>query len=345
MSARSGEISQVLVLRAIGLGDFLTGVPAYRGLRNAFPDATITLAAPAVLEPLASLTGAIHRVLPVAGLGELSPLSAPPDLAVNLHGAGPQSIGDLLATRARRLISHRHPQYPQISGPEWCEEMHEAERWTSLLAAAGIPADPGELQLVKPIQPPAIPDAVIVHPGASAEARRWPVDRFGAVAGALAAAGHSVLLTGSAAERSRCFAVARCAGLDRDSILAGDLDLAGLAALVASARLLISGDTGIAHLATAYATPSVLLFGPTSPLRWGPPAGGPFTVIWRGATGNPHGRWVDPALLEIGSGEVLEAAEARLGDSNLSWHRGRDLAIQAGPVNPTVIAHAGQSTE
>jgi hypothetical protein len=103
-----------------------------------------------VLEPLASLTGAIDRVLPVAGLGELPPLSAPPDLAVNLHGAGPQSIGDLLATGARRLISHRHPQYPQISGPEWCAEMHEVERWTSLLAAARIPADPGELHLVKP---------------------------------------------------------------------------------------------------------------------------------------------------------------------------------------------------
>ena len=309
--------TQVLVLRAIGLGDFLTGVPAYRGLRRAFPEASITLAAPAVLAPLATLTGAIDRVLPVAGLGELPPLSAPPDLAVNLHGAGPQSIGDLLATGARRLISHRHPQYPQISGPEWCEEMHEVERWTSLLAAAGIPADPGELHLVKPPQAPAVPNAVIVHPGASAEARRWPVDRFGAVAGALAATGHSVVLTGSAAERSRCFAVARCAGLDQDSVLAGDLDLAGLAALMADARLLLSGDTGIAHLATAYATPSVLLFGPTSPLRWGPPAGGPSTVIWRGATGNPHGRWVDPALLEIVSDEVLDAAEARLGNPNL----------------------------
>jgi len=99
--------------------------------------------------------------------------------------------------------------------------------------------------------------------------------------------------------------------------LAGDLDLAGLAALMADARLLISGDTGIAHLATAYATPSILLFGPTSPLRWGPPAGGPSTVIWRGATGNPHGRWVDPALLEIVSDEVLDAGEARLGDPNL----------------------------
>jgi ADP-heptose:LPS heptosyltransferase len=134
----------------------------------------------------------------------------------------------------------------------------------------------------------------------------------------LAAAGHSVVVTGSVAERPRCLAVARSAGLGRDSVVAGELDLAGLAALVAGARLLVSGDTGVAHLASGYATPSVILFGPTSPARWGPPTGGPFTVIWRGATGDPHGRWVDSALRDIGSDEVLKAAEVRLGDSSLS---------------------------
>jgi len=67
-ASSGGDISQVLILRAIGLGDFLTGVPAYRGLRQAFPEARITLAAPAVLEPLALLTGAIDRIVPVNGL-------------------------------------------------------------------------------------------------------------------------------------------------------------------------------------------------------------------------------------------------------------------------------------
>jgi ADP-heptose:LPS heptosyltransferase len=321
VARRFGRVSTVLVLRAIGLGDFLTAVPAYRGLRQAFPEATITLAAPAVLEPLARLTGAIDRLLPVNGLGELVALSPPPELAVNLHGAGPQSIRDLLATGARRLITHRHPDHPSIAGPTWREDMHEVERWARLLTLEGIPADPTALRLAKPPHPPVVSHAVIVHPGAGAPARRWPVDRFGTVAAALAAAGHPIVITGSAAERSRCLAVARHAGLDRDSVLAGDLDLEALAALVADARLLISGDTGIAHLASGYATPSVILFGPTSPMRWGPPAGGPFTVIWRGAAGDPHGRWVDPALREIGSYEVLKAAEARLGDSSLSQLR------------------------
>jgi ADP-heptose:LPS heptosyltransferase len=293
-------------------------VPAYRALRRAFPKATITLAAPAALQPLAELTGAIDQVLPINSLGELSLILPPPDLAVNLHGAGPESIRDLLATGARRLVTHRHQQYPWLDGPDWCEEMHEVERWTRLLTLEGIPADSTELGLARPAEAPIIPDVVIVHPGASAQARRWPISRYATVAKALALEGHSVVITGSASERTRCLAVARSAGLGLESVLAGTLDLGGLAALVASARLVISGDTGIAHLASAYATPSVILFGPTSPARWGPPAGGPFTVIWRGVNGDPQARWVHPALLAIGSDEVLEAAKARLRDQSLN---------------------------
>jgi ADP-heptose:LPS heptosyltransferase len=141
------------------------------------------------------------------------------------------------------------------------------------------------------------------------------VNRFAKVARSLALDGHQVVITGSAAERPRCLDVARLADLGEECVLAAELDLGGLAALVAAARLVISGDTGIAHLASAYATPSVILFGPTSPTRWGPPAGGPFTVIWRGYTGDPHSRSIHPALLEIGADEVLQAAEARLGGS------------------------------
>ena len=56
----------------------------------------------------------------------------------------------------------------------------------------------------------------------------------------------------------------------------------------------------VAHLATAYGTPSVLLFGPTAPSRWGPPADGPHEVLWCGdGTGDPWGDEPDPALLRI----------------------------------------------
>jgi hypothetical protein len=62
-------------------------------------------------------------------------------------------------------------------------------------------------------------------------------------------------------------------------------------------------------------------FGPTSPTHWGPPAGGPSSVMRRGVTGDPHGRWINRALLDIGSKEVLQAAEAGLGDPHLGLRR------------------------
>jgi ADP-heptose:LPS heptosyltransferase len=96
-------------------------------------------------------------------------------------------------------------------------------------------------------------------------------------------------------------------------VLAGRTDLAQLAAQVASARLLVSGDTGIAHLASACGTPSVLLFGPTAPSRWGPPEDGPHRVLWHGdGSGDPWGEEPDPALLAISSEEVAEAAAGLL---------------------------------
>jgi ADP-heptose:LPS heptosyltransferase len=121
------------------------------------------------------------------------------------------------------------------------------------------------------------------------------------------------VLTGSAAEAEAAHAVGKAAGLSADAVLAGRTDLAELTALVASARLVVAGDTGVAHVATAYRTPSVLLFGPVPPAQWGPPADGPHTVLWHGTgMGDPHGTEVDPALLRIEVDEVIAAMELRL---------------------------------
>jgi ADP-heptose:LPS heptosyltransferase len=82
--------------------------------------------------------------------------------------------------------------------------------------------------------------------------------------------------------------------------------LADLMDLVATARLVICGDTGVAHVATAYGTPSVLLFGPVSPDLWGPRRG-PHRVLWHGETGDTFADEPDPGLLRITVQEVLEA--------------------------------------
>ena len=305
--------SSILVLRALGLGDLLTAVPALRALRRGHPGQTITLAAPAWLAPLLPLTGAVDRLHPVTGMAELGPLDPAPTLAVNLHGRGPQSIAAVLRTGARDLLTHRHPDVADVTGPRWRPDLHEVQRWCRLVSSAGLAADPADLRLAGPSDSPPIEGAVVIHPGASAVSRRWPVDRFAAVARELADRSRTVVVTGSEGEAEQCREVVRRAGLPADADLSGRLDLAGLAALVAAAALVICGDTGLAHLASAYGTASVLLFGPTSPQQWGPPSAGPHTVLWRGSVGDPHATTLDPGLRAITVVDVLAAADARLG--------------------------------
>ncbi|SCF28812.1 ADP-heptose:LPS heptosyltransferase [Micromonospora viridifaciens] len=300
----------ILVLRALGVGDLATAVPALRGLRAAYPTKELTLAAPAWLAPLADLVGGVDRLVDADGLGHL-PWSGPgPTLAVNLHGRGPQSHRMLAGIWPDRLLAFANPKAGHHDGPVWDDDEHEVDRWCRLLAWYGIPADRTDLALRRP-EPGALPSGVsIVHPGTKAPERRWPPARFAAVARELAARGHRVVVTGSPGERGLAEEVARAAGLPPGAVLAGRTGLGELAALVAHARLLLSGDTGVAHLATAYGTPSVLLFGPVSPALWGPPPDRPWQqALWVGPRPPGDGRTVHPALAELGVPTVLATVD------------------------------------
>jgi ADP-heptose:LPS heptosyltransferase len=192
----------------------------------------------------------------------------------------------LLAAGPARLLGFACPAAGHLDGPEWLDQEHEVHRWCRLLDWYGVPSDPDDLDLLPPgpARTPVPAGATIVHIGAKASARRWPADRFAAVAEALAARGHRVVITGSSAELPRAARVARRAGLPGAAVYAGRTDLTQLAALVANANLVVSGDTGVAHLATGYRVPSVVMFGPEPPWRWGPPAGRPWhRVLWPGA--------------------------------------------------------------
>ncbi len=309
--AREGRPVAV-VLRPLGLGDLLTGVPAIRAVRAAVPDHRLVLATTAALAPLAGLVDAVDEVLPARELEPLDWDGPPPELAVDLHGKGPASHVVVAGLRPRRLLTFDSPGYP---GPTWYPDEHEVRRWCRLVAEGlGVPADPDALDLAVPAVPPPVTGAALVHPGAAFPSRRWPAERFAAVARWLVEAGLDVRVTGGPAERDLALAVARGAGLDDDAVLAGRTSTLELAATVAAARVVVSGDTGVAHLATAYRRPSVVLFGPVSPALWGPPPREQHVVLWHGdGTGDPWGTELDPALARVPVEEVTQALGRVLG--------------------------------
>lgn len=110
---------------------------------------------------------------------------------------------------------------------------------------------------------------LVLHPGAGSPAKCWAAGSFRDVADRWrAGGGETVVLLGPAEEAAR--ARWRASG----HALATDLDLPGVAALLASAPRYLGNDSGISHLAGALGRVGVVLFGPTRPERWRPLGGG-----------------------------------------------------------------------
>lgn len=153
---RSPDRPRLLVLRAGGIGDFCTGVPALRALRRALPRHHLVLAAPSRLAPLVPLADAVDELLPTtclegSGLDPLPWHGPSPDVAVNLHDRGPGSHVVLHTLWPSRTIAFGSPAAPGgTEGPAWEEGEHEVARWCRLLGSFGIAADPSDVALRRP---------------------------------------------------------------------------------------------------------------------------------------------------------------------------------------------------
>lgn len=325
--------STLLALRALGLGDALTGVPALRGLRRAFPGHRLVLGAPDAVGGWLRDLGVVDDVLPTSGL---SPLPGPaPDVAVNLHGSGPQSHRLLLGLGPGRLVAFASPD-AGVEGPSWRRDEHEVDRWVRLVRHAGGDCSREDLRLDVGAPARGADAPVVLHPGAASGSRRWPAERWARVAAAVVADGGRVVVTGGPAEAGLAAHVLDGLPAGSAESTAGRLDLPSLARLVASARVVVCGDTGVAHVATAVGTPSVLLFGPTPPRWWGPCIDAErHVVLWHGdedRPGDPHADHPDPALLDITVDEVGGAVRALLG--GLSSAVGRASGPHDGDSGP-----------
>ena len=287
------------------VGDAVMTVPALRALRRLFPRARLTLATRPWAEGIFAGADFIDDFL-VAGNTSGSPSAVFKearewrarrfDLAVLFPNAfAPALVAALArvpvrvgyATQGRApLLTHR------VGIPEWRGGRHEvfyylhlvAELERSLYGTSNVETrgpDTGlcvtdarareAQQLLRESGVRSGRPLVAVCPGSTnSRAKRWPAERFAAVADMLSErTGAEVVLVGAAEESDISEEVARRMRA-RPFVLTGKTDLAQTAAVLKASDLLVTNDTGPAHIAAAVGCPVVVIFGPTNPITTRP---------------------------------------------------------------------------
>jgi heptosyltransferase I len=200
---------------------------------------------------------------------------------------------------------------------------HVIEKNLSILRALQISPGPAEM----PMQPHAGSDTlraiesaggprryIVLNPGAAWPNKRWPPDRFGALASALRdRTGLASLITWGPSERDLADAIVRASS--GAATAAPATSVSDLGVLMRDAALVVSGDTGPLHIAAAMGTPLVGLYGPTWPERNGPWDPNDVVISRADVCVCHHKREClrgAPCINEITLQEVVTASEKRL---------------------------------
>ncbi len=271
---------RVLVIKLSALGDMVLAVAAFARIRQAHPEAHITL----LTTPLfADFAAACPFIDAVRTDGRPAGVFAGLRLIGDLRSARYDRVYDLQTNdRTNLIFQAMRPWPPAWSGTAWgCAfshddpermKMHTLERQAAQLAAAGIwpdaPTTPGSAPapdiswLIGPAPPRE--DLALLVPGGSAQrpAKRWPALNYGIIAKALIPEGYQVAIVGGDGERALAESIRALAPAAQD--LTGQTNLADIAQLGARASLAIGNDTGPMHLIAAAGAPSIVLFSGVS---------------------------------------------------------------------------------
>ncbi len=325
---------KILFVRLGSLGDIIHAVPAVAAVRGAFPQASIHWIVDARQLEVLELVEGVDRihVLRANLAGWASTISALRrerfDAAIDFQGLIKSAALARLSGARRAIGFARESLREPFASAFYTETVQSLEtghvivKNLSLLAALRIeaPVAPA-FRFVR--RPSAAEQQVrvrtsgrfaIINPGAAWPNKRWPPERFGALAVEIHRRhGLASIVTWGPAERELAEQiVAASAGA---ASLAPPTSIADLFALSAAASLMVSGDTGPLHIAAASGTPIVGLFGPTDSRRNGPWSPDDVSVSRFAACGCHHQRRCTQArwcLDDVQVGEVAAAVDRRL---------------------------------
>jgi heptosyltransferase-2 len=284
-------VNRIIIFAPNWLGDAVMALPAIRDVRRGAPGATVAVVA---RRSIARLFDLVHEIDEVVAdrdgdlLSVLRQTAEPFDAAILL----PNSFRSAL-TALRAGIRERWGYRTDLRGPLLTRAvdrapagMHQVARYQQLVRGLGFPngsavpslevdanAREAAARLLQTAGWDGATPLVALAPGAAfGSAKRWPSERFAALARALVGDGVRIILVGSMADASTGRAVESALG-DSSSVLnvIGQTELPTLAGLLARTRALVSNDSGAMHLGAALGVPVTAVFGPTDERLTAPP--------------------------------------------------------------------------
>jgi len=279
----------ILLIKFWGLGNVMMLLPCVWALKQRYPNASLDIltlsqneSALSAMKPFSSVL-TIDTKNPRAFVGSLlhtiKTVSNAYDLVIDCEEFARVSALITVAARAPRSIGFRtfgqlrHFGYTDVVSYE--DDRHVHLTFTQLLAPLHISVDTGNRPV--PFKHPCAVDFTapyaVIHPGTSINAplRRWPAERYALVCAHLAQhRGLKIILTGTPEERTLCQRIADLTTLDDNVSVSCDRDLPSFCALIENASLVIAADTLAVHAASYFNRPVIGLYGPNTPLLYGP---------------------------------------------------------------------------
>ncbi len=290
---------KILIRSTNWIGDAIMTTPAVRSIRQNFPDADITLLAlPWVADVFTACPHIDHIFIydknnRHQGLKGKLRLAADLrtekfNLTILLQNAFEAALITTLARIPARcgyttdgrglLLTHKVRKHPDIG------TKHQVHYYQQMLA--GLSLQPGANTLELFLEPAAVNEAgdllaqtvqskttpiIGLNPGAAyGPAKRWPVEKYGALANKLAKATNGMILVfGTEADQEAAAEIRAVAG-NRVLDLTGKTSLALALACIDRCNVFVTNDSGLMHVAAALNTPLVAIFGSTDHIATGP---------------------------------------------------------------------------
>lgn len=291
-----GTPRRILLACPQRIGDVLLATPLARSLKRAWPEAELdmlvfqgTEGALAENPDLATVIAVPRRAGLAVRIAELRGLWRRYDLALAplatdrarfyCWAAGRRRLGLVnagLKDSAKTLLLNRYLSFDD-------RDTHTVAMGLRLAEALGIArcfevvppgVAPGKLEgLLARLGPLAGSPFAVLHPYPKFAYKMWPAAAWIALAEWLRQRGLAVVFTGGDEPEELAYVAAIAGALPSDAPaldLAGTLTLGAAAELIRRAKLYVGPDTAVTHIAAATGTPTLALFGPSNPVKWGP---------------------------------------------------------------------------